>query len=213
MKILSTLLRFVQLTSTKNNIDESHSLGHSMEVLHNANHIFMNNMFKYPEIKDQETIIYTSAIIHDMCDKKYMNQTEGIKQINDLLQYKMNYHDIDIIKQIISTMSYSTVKKNGYPNLGKYQMAYHIVREADLLTAYNFDRSVIYHMHKTDGDFLKAYENALNLFENRVLRHHKDELFITEYSKKKGLELHDKALFQIQSWKKIIDSYDCNYIL
>lgn len=142
-----------------------------------------------------------------------MNQTEGIKQINDLLQYKMNYHDIDIIKQIISTMSYSTVKKNGYPNLGKYQMAYHIVREADLLTAYNFDRSVIYHMHKTDGDFLKAYENALNLFENRVLRHHKDELFITEYSKKKGLELHDKALFQIQSWKKIIDSYDCNYIL
>jgi HD superfamily phosphodiesterase len=213
MKILSTLLRFVQLTSTKNNIDESHSLGHSMEVLHNANHIFMNNMFKYPEIKDQETIIYTSAIIHDMCDKKYMNQTEGIKQINDLLQYKMNYHDIDIIKQIISTMSYSTVKKNGYPNLGKYQMAYHIVREADLLTAYDFDRSVIYHMHKTDGDFLKAYENALNLFENRVLRHHKDELFITEYSKKKGLELHDKALFQIQSWKKIIDSYDCNYIL
>jgi len=68
-------------------------------------------------------------------------------------------------------------------------------------------------MYKTDGDFLKAYKNALDLFENRVLLHHKDELFITEYSKKKGLELHDKALLQMQSWKKIIDSYDRNYIL
>jgi hypothetical protein len=201
------------MTSIKHGIDESHSLGHSMEVLHYTNHIYMDNIFKYPELQHQESVIYTSAIIHDMCDKKYLDQKKGIDQINTLLQHKMNYHEINKVNEIISTMSYSTVKKNGYPNLGNYQMAYHIVREADLLTAYDFDRSIIYHMYKTDGDFSKSYDNAVELFNNRVLKHHKDDLFITDYSKKKGLELHDKALIQIQTWKKIMNTYDRTFIL
>ena len=184
-----------------------------MEVLHYANHIYMNNVIKYPELCNQEPVIYTSAIIHDMCDKKYLDSKEGIHQINDLLKHKMNYHEIDKVEKIISTMSYSTVKKNGFPDLGSYQMAYHIVREADLLTAYDFDRSIIYNMYKTNGDFLKSYDNALELFNNRVLKHHSDNLFITDYSKKKGLELHNNALIQIQSWKKIINTYDCKFIL
>jgi len=213
MKLLPTLFRFVQLTSMKHNIDESHSIGHSMEVLHNVHEIYINTMFKHPELKDQESVIYTSAIIHDMCDKKYLNQTDGIYQINDLLKHKMNYRDIEITDKIISTMSYSTVKKVGYPDLGKYQMAYHIVREADLLTAYDFDRSIIYHMYKTDGDFLKSYDNAIDLFEKRVLRHHIDELFITDFSKRKGQELHTKSLAQIASWKKIMESYERNFVI
>jgi hypothetical protein len=212
MKLLPTLLRFVQMTSMKHRIDESHSLGHSMEVVHYTNHIYMDNVIKYPELHNQAAVIYTAAIIHDMCDKKYLDQKDGIHQINDLLKHKMNYHEIDKVDKIISTMSYSTVKKNGYPDLGNYQMAYHIVREADLLTAYDFDRSIIYHMYKTDGDFLKSYDNAIDLFNNRVLKHHKDNLFITEYSKKKGMELHEKALIQMNTWKKIINTYDGKFI-
>lgn len=212
MKILPEILKFVQMTSIKNNIDESHGLGHSMEVLHNAHQIYTHNVFKYPGLKDQEAVIYTSAMIHDMCDKKYMNQSDGIRNINELLNYKMSYLDIQMVDKIISTMSYSTVKKNGFPKLDNYQMAYHIVREADLLAAYDFDRSVIYHMYNTNSDFTKAYINALDLFENRVLKHHKDELFITDYSKKKGQELHQKALEQIKTWKYIINSYERNSI-
>ena len=41
-------------------------------------------------------------------------------------------------------MSYSKVKVHGYPELGDYQLAYHIVRESDLLTAYNIPRSIVY---------------------------------------------------------------------
>lgn len=210
MKLLSSLLKFVQLTSIKNNIDESHALGHSMEVLHYANNIYMDSIFKYPEIRYQESVIYTSAIIHDMCDKKYLNQSDGINKINHFLTNKLNYNQIDKINQIISTMSYTNVKQNGYPNLGNYQMAYHIVREADLLTAYDFDRSLIFHMHKTNSDFLKSYDNALDIFENRVLKHHSDGLFVTEFSKRKGEELHNKALMQIKTWEKIISSYERN---
>ena len=212
MKILPTLLQFVQMTSMKYRIDESHSLGHSMEVVHYTNHIYMDNIIKHPELRNQAPVIYTAAIIHDMCDKKYLDQKDGIHQINDLLKHKMNYHEIEKVEKIISTMSYSTVKKNGYPDLGNYQMAYHIVREADLLTAYDFDRSVIYHMYKTDGDFLKSYDNAIDLFNNRVLKHHVDNLFITDYSKKKGLELHEKALIQMKTWQKIINTYDGTFI-
>ena len=208
MKLLPSLLRFVQMTSIKHKIDESHSLGHSMEVLHYVNDIYMDNIFKYPELYNQEKVIYTSAIIHDMCDKKYLNQTDGICEINNLLENKMNAFEMNKVDEIIGTMSYSTVKKNGFPNLGEYQMAYHIVREADLLTAYDFDRSIIYHMYKTDGDFLKSYENAIDLFNKRVLKHHIDGLFITDYSKNKGLELHEKALLQIDSWKQIMNAYD-----
>jgi len=213
MKLLSTLLQFVKLTSIKHNIDESHGLGHSMEVLFNAHQIYNDNIFKYPFLHSQESVIYTSAIIHDMCDKKYINQTQGIYEINHLLNHKMSFADICMTDKIISTMSYSNVKRNGFPDLGNYQLAYHIVREADLLAAYDFDRSVIYHMHKTDGDFLKSYENAIELFENRVLKHHKDELFITDFSKKKGLELHNKAIIQMNAWKKIIDSYNRNSLV
>lgn len=210
MKLLSSLMQFVKFTSFQHKIDESHALGHSMEVLHYANNIYMENIFKYPELRYQEPVIYTSAIIHDMCDKKYLNQSDGINKINHFLTNKLNYYEIDKINQIINTMSYSHVKQNGYPNLGNYQMAYHIVREADLLTAYDFDRSIIYYMYKTNSDFMKSYENALQLFDNRILKHHEDGLFITDYSKKKGKELHDKTLLQIETWEKIMASYERN---
>ena len=78
-----------------------------------------------------------------MCDKKYMDEKEGIKEIEKFLESKLSDDEINIILSIITTMSYSTVKANGYPDLGFYQTAYHIVREADLLSAYNFDRCVI----------------------------------------------------------------------
>ena len=208
MKLLPELMRFVQFTSTKYNIDESHAVGHSMKVLFNAHQIYSNTVHLHPYLKSQEPVIYTAAIVHDMCDKKYMNQADGIKEINKILTNKLGYTEIMFINKIVSTMSYSTVKKSGFPMLGKYQLAYHIVREADLLSAYDFDRSLIYHMYNTKQGFENAYVNANELFENRVLRHHADNLFITEYSKKRGYELYYDALSQMNAWKYIINSYD-----
>ena len=51
---------------------------------------------------------------------------------------------MDVIGDIIGSMSYSKVKKNGFPELGDYQTEYNIVREADLLAAYDIDRAIIY---------------------------------------------------------------------
>ena len=111
---------------------------------------------------------------------------------------------IKIIKQIITTMSYNKVKKNGFPDLGKYQLAYHIVREADLLSAYDFDRCMCYQMHKTNCDIYDAFINANNLFEKRMFRHNEDGLFITDYSKKESIILHTNSIKRIAAWKSIL---------
>jgi HD superfamily phosphodiesterase len=208
MKILPALISFIQITSIKNNIDDSHGISHSMNVLYYSNQIYQSLVPVHSKLKDQESIIFTSALIHDMCDKKYMDPKDGILQIQSFLTHKLKPYEIHTIEDIISTMSYSKVKKQGYPDLGDYQMAYHIVREADLLTAYDIDRSIIYHLHKSSGNFIESYKNARDLFDIRVLQHHRDNLFLTEYSKRMGAELHEKALERIKSWDFIIQSYE-----
>ena len=120
------------------------------------------------------------------------------------LQQKLPTNDIDVVKQIISTMSYSYVKKNGFPILGEYQHAYHIVREADLLSAYDFDRCMTYKLHLNGGDIDDAFEDSLDLFNHRVLQHNRDNLFLTDYSLLKSRELHLQSLQRIQSWKQIL---------
>ena len=207
MSLLNKLLHFVIFTSNKYKIDESHGLKHSMDVLQYAYKIFNAEKINYPEIINHERIIYTSALVHDMCDKKYMSESEGISNIEEFLKTKIESNEIDIIKQIISTMSYSKVKKHEgfmYPNLGEYQMAYHIVREADLLTAYDIDRCIIYQMYKSGDSFESSFDNASKLFDTRVLKHFDNNLFVTEYSKREGRILHDKSLSTVSVWENIL---------
>ena len=200
----NSFFNFILLLSKKYNIDESHGIRHSMDVLHYANNIFLSEKDKNPNLNNHQNIIYASALLHDMCDKKYVNEMDGIKEIELFLKDKLSNIEVDITKQIISRMSYSTVKKLGYPDLGEYQLAYHIVREADLLSAYDFDRCVIYNMHKLQGDFESAYTDSINLFENRVFKHIDDNLFVTSYSKNIAPYLHSNSISRITSWKTLI---------
>jgi len=59
-----------------------------MNVLHFAHNIYESEVHTKPFLKNHENIIYVSAIIHDMCDKKYMNQDQGIFEIENFLQKK-----------------------------------------------------------------------------------------------------------------------------
>ena len=205
MTLLSKLFNFVLLTSQKYNIDESHGLSHSMNVLRYASDIYQSEIESYPILKQHEKIIYVSAVLHDMCDKKFMDQEQGIMEIEEFLaQHKMTPVDVNIVKFIISTMSYSTVKKNGFPNLGPYKRAYHIVREADLLSAYDFDRCMIYNMHRKNGDLDEAFQDASYIFDIRVMKHNEDGLFLTNYARRKSLELEAQSLNQIANWKRLV---------
>ena len=178
---LTKLFKFVISTSRIYNIDESHGLGHSMNVLNFANKIINSEIIKNPYLDNQRNIIYTSSIIHDMCDKKYITESEGINNIKYLLKDDISMNDLKVIEKIISTMSYSKVKVVGFPDLGEYQLAYNIVRESDLLTSYDFDRCIIYKMYVNNYTINEAYDDAINLFENRVFKYNTDNLFLLNY--------------------------------
>lgn len=205
MNIFNLLFHYVIQTTVKYDIDESHGLSHSMDVLHNVHSIRNSlNPIYYPYLKEQESIMYTSAVLHDMCDKKYMNVDEGIQNIEKVLCKSFQSNDIDIIKKIMNTMSYSKVKQYGFPDMEQYQMAYHIVREADLLAAYDFDRCMVYDMYRKNTNVEEAYESAKELFHNRVFKHHSDGLLITDYSQTQHFLLKPLAYDRMRSWNQIL---------
>ena len=138
-----------------------------------------------------------------MCDGKYMDVKEGILRYKQFLSDKMSAADIEIVEKIITTMSYSKVKVNGFPELGEYQLIYHIVREADLLAAYDVDRCLIYQMMHEKFDYSESLNLVYELFEKRVLKYRDDKLFITNYAKSKSYDLHMKAIEDIKEMKKI----------
>uniref|UniRef100_A0A6C0EIR0 Uncharacterized protein n=1 Tax=viral metagenome TaxID=1070528 RepID=A0A6C0EIR0_9ZZZZ len=207
MKLLNDLFNFILLTTSKYGIDESHDVSHSMNVLHYAQDIYEAQVYIYPPLKHYERVIYIAALLHDMCDKKYMDETEGLKEICNYLKPRIEEKEIEMVKNIVSTMSYSKVKVNGFPDFGDYMWAYHVVREADLLSAYDFDRCMIYHLKQNDRDIDSSFANASKLFENRVFKHYDDGLLLTEYSKENYMQYQSNALNRIGAWKKILKNY------
>ena len=183
-QIIIKAFDLVLILCKKFNIDESHSLKHSMEVYNFALKIYEKEVITNQFLKQQKDIIILSAILHDTIDKKYVSEDLGIKEIREYMKSCISFEKLDIIFKIITTMSYSKVKKNGFPSLNEYQLAYHIVREADLLAAYDIDRCIMYSMYTKNINYLLSLDMAVILFENRVLQHRKDKLFITKFSKK-----------------------------
>ena len=202
--LVTKLLQFVMFMSKKYAIDESHSIGHSMDVLIKAHNIYEAEVERFDDLRAKRRVIYVSAILHDMCDKKYMDESRGIREIENFLEEKMEPEEIDMTKTIISTMSYSKVKRDGFPCLGEYQMAYHIVREADLLSAIDFDRCMIFTMYKNDRTVYEAFDDAFDLFQNRVFRHREDGLYLCDYSKTQDPILRVEAEKRIQDWRKVL---------
>jgi len=173
-----------------------------MDVFHYANKIVLSELPNNLFLEKQSDIISASAIVHDMCDKKYVNENTGVIELDYFMKDYMTSSQRDIMSNIVSTMSYSTVKLNGYPDLGAYQLSYHIVREADLLSAYDIDRCVIYGMMKEKLPYKTAVTRALELFDRRVLKYRSDNLFITDYSKRESLILHNNCLYDMEALSK-----------
>ena len=189
MLLLNELFKFVIITSASYKIDESHALKHSMDVYHYGNKIFNEEIKHNPLLQNNKIIIDICCILHDMCDKKYMDEQEGLKNINNFLLDKLEQPTIKIINDIISTISYSKVKKNGYPDLKEYNEIYHIVRQADILAAYDIDRAIMYSM---------IVDNKIY---NRVLKHIHDGTFYHKSALKIGEKLHEEALLKLELLK------------
>ena len=176
---MDVLLSFIQGQCEKYHIDESHGLKHAKGTWVRASEIIGT----LQEVKDEEKrVALYAAALHDMCDSKYCPEKEASEDIQEfLLGMKVSEEEVDAVLRIITTMSYSKLKNSMqdgkilYPEHGKWQRAYHIARNADLLEAYTVARCVLYNKHiypqKTEDEH---WERAEQLFQERVFRYAAD---------------------------------------
>lgn len=215
--LLTRILHYIALTSNKFTIDESHSILHSLNTLVYSSNILREELPHKPYLKDQERIIHTAALLHDMVDRKYLPNTDNaILRLRSYFRSDFSTKELDVIQKIITTCSYSKVKQQGFPNLGEYQTAYHIVREADILCSYDFDRAMTYMLYK-DRDMTKtvpngctfesAYLNSCSFFHERVFTQIDDNLFFMSYSQRMAPKLQEEAKQRIWMWKYLYEMY------
>ena len=175
-------------------IDESHAMKHSMDVLHHTAESYEFHVARHPYLVQQRHVLFAAAIVHDMCDTKYVDQLVGLRAIHDHLHPFLSPEEFNALALILTTMSYMTVKEKGFPNMNEWQLGYHMVREADLLAAYDIDRFIMYGIYRKNMSYSDALVNAGTIFRNRVLRYIEDGLFLTEYGLSTAHDLHGRAL-------------------
>ena len=124
-----------------------------------------------------------AGALHDTCDHKYTDVEKSTGDTKRWLLEKQGWkeEDADSLVRIITTMSYSELKRNTsngkpvYPMHGKWQRAYHVARHADLLEGYIVARCVLYNKHihpeySEDAHWTRAEE----LFQTRVFTYVSD---------------------------------------
>ena len=196
---------FILKRCLKLKIDESHAVKHSMDVLKYSQKILDDELKNNSNLILDENIIYTSSILHDMCDSKYMDEKKGLDDISLLLnnlEYKKN--DIDIILKIIGTMSYSKVKKNGFPDLKNYQKEYHIVRESDLLAGYDVERCIVYGMIGRNFNYIESFLATKELYYKRMAKQIEDNLFFSNYSLIEARKLDEENRKRLIELEKLL---------
>jgi len=109
--------------------DESHDFQHHVDVLKNTSSILG---------ADEERVCYlaeVAAILHDVCDHKYVDTIEANKQRLDT--FLSGITDGDAIGWIIDNISYSKEVRGGYPQHidPQVQRARNVVSDADKLEA------------------------------------------------------------------------------
>lgn len=72
------------------------------------------------------------------------------------------------------------------------------------MSAYDFDRCILYDMNVNKNDFTSAFHHADSLFNERVLKHMEDKLFTTQYCLQNAPILHNQSISRIQSWRQIL---------
>lgn len=157
MKWLPLFFYFLQVqdfllsTCRRYNIDYSHNMHHSYQVLELAHCIAKRD---YSLSENQKTVLDLSCLLHDMCDHKYTIAYQSSLDISKFLikDLCMPHHIHDGVMNIIMTMSYNKIVQPDnrvvYPmwleTERHYRDVFHITREADLLTSYDLKRMVHY---------------------------------------------------------------------
>ena len=202
----NNIVKFIILQSNKLKIDESHSLHHALNTLDYTKQIFNAEVKNYPYIDKQQKVIYTSALLHDMCDSKYtdsnINELDNINKF--LIENKYNKNEARTICDIIDYMSYSKVIKYGYPNMKEYQTSYHIVREADLLCGCDFNRAILFGIHQHNLSYIDSFYDSKKIYKERINNIINKNMFVTAFGQSLINSLYEKELNKIDNLEDML---------
>ena len=104
-------------------------------------------------------------------------------------------------------MSYSKVKKDGFPNLGENQKLYHIVREADLLAGYDIERCIVYGIIGRDMEYIESCKASKELYFIRMAKQIENNLFTTKFGIKEATKLDKENKERIIELDDLLDDY------
>ncbi len=189
---MQKMINFVNHMCEIYSIDNSHGIEHSFGTMNMAGIIVDHYLAIETTIIESLTqsrasfIIKVTAFIHDMIDDKYVKDSDMFNanlSLDTLLtQLEFNLYEISIVHCIIDNMSYSKrqkIRKTGKDiDIGKYQLALAIIRDADLINAYNADRAWQFSVNNTPND-KNIYKTVYELMSNRVLTYHDNEITTT----------------------------------
>jgi hypothetical protein len=65
-------------------------------------------------------------------------------------------------------------------------------------------------MYVNNYTIIEAYNDAVNLFENRVFKYNDDNLLLLDYSKNISKSLEEKSRLRINNWKNILNINNIN---
>jgi HD superfamily phosphodiesterase len=202
---MDKLYEFIKDICTTYNIDASHDLSHAKDCVNIAKLISPN------DINDNEMIVYASAL-HDCVDKKYINPTEGVWKVREFLTHEgWDPERISALINIITTMSYSYLNKMKvggnivFPDHGKYQNIYHIVREADLLCSYRVRRCYLYQKHISPNmPEPEVWKKVVDLFETRMFKYLENGWFTLPKSISWATKMEEVARRDLENVKWIL---------
>jgi hypothetical protein len=212
MALERACFRFVKRQSTAHSIDWSHGLAHSQQVF--ALTVALLEHYQDQVDRDQHRIARAAAIVHDMCDRKYNLEQTGVTDIRALLDGQGCSHDfVERVLAIITNMPYSRVKVRGYPALGRDMLPYHIVRNADLLCAYDIRRCIVYNRErlKTLAGSADEREAVQKIMQDRVLHYLADGWINLEPAISIAQPLHEKAQADLADYMACPSRYQVSY--
>jgi HD superfamily phosphodiesterase len=177
---MDVLYNFIDKFCKENNIDSSHDVTHSKDCVRFAEKI-MDPMFT-----DQEkSMTLYAAALHDCVDKKYVDPVTSALHIHQFLSsIGWSDEDADALLAMVRTMSYSKLKSEMvdrfpvFPDHGKWQRIYHIVRQSDLLCSYHVHRCYQYQLRiHPDWSEDAHWERIQQIFQTRIFKYVSDGWF------------------------------------
>lgn len=174
---------FVEMCCKEQHIDDSHGLIHSKSTVEWAERIMASMNCS----EEEQRFVRYGAALHDMCDSKYIEIEKGQARIATWLTSNgWTQEDTEAFIDVIGTTSYSKLKEQNknqnkknkeivYPDHGKWQRAYHIIRHADLLDAYKVERCMLYNQRiHPEMSHAEAFALVKAMFETRMFKYVSD---------------------------------------